>query len=617
MDPPIASLPVELLSYILVLATHDPVLPPNANASDDEPAFNTASVQAPLVFARVSRHWRRVALRTPALYTSLCITPELLSDADELDMSPILKYLALSRGCLLDVLVDARDPEWNFEYDVGAYITPAHITAALAVLLPHLPRWRSLTILTDLDAPMAAALRPLEAHLLKYGAPELRSLRLMRCDAYAPPFEGEAFLSSLADDAGCANMGKPLLPALTHLSLVGVPAAWGALASAVPPSLKTLNLSYLPAPTQPSLPELARLLSAAPGLTHLTVNGAGPALPSSLASASSGLRVPPSAFTSTNAYAPTSISHESEEPIALRALTSLTLAPTPSALALLSLLAGSAPALKRVILEDAGPDADVGEQAAVAPLISYLFPPSTSKDAPTTPFPALTSLTLHRPSAASVALALVLAPGAGAGAPLQEVVLRGVDPAGVLVQVAAAPFGAGGVKSLMLHEALYPNEEGEEEGEEYEVGGMRVRVFRCAAGGGGREEWEGMDIEEEDDGEEYEEEGEGEDSEEDTLMGSEPDLDRDRDFNKTPTHAQFAIPHTAPIPFILPTTHFIHRVPRSHSHSQPRTRTMHMEEVYVEEERAEKTAHEWQVEEEAAFAPGGVFNDPVFDAVWA
>ncbi|KAJ7131452.1 hypothetical protein C8R44DRAFT_731671 [Mycena epipterygia] len=29
-----------------------------------------------------------------------------------------------------------------------------------------------------------------------------------------------------------------------------------------------------------------------------------------------------------------------------------------------------------------------------------------------------------------------------------------------------------------------------------------------------------------------------------------------------------------------------------------------------------KTAHEWHAEEEAAFAPGGMFNDFVFDAVW-
>ena len=74
----------------------------------------------------------------------------------------------------------------------------------MALLLPHLAGWRSLSILTDVSA--------LEARLAAYGAPNLESL-------------------------------------MVPLALL-------------PHTMHTLELSFLSAATQPSLPELARLLAA-------------------------------------------------------------------------------------------------------------------------------------------------------------------------------------------------------------------------------------------------------------------------------------------------------------------------------------------------------------------
>ncbi|KAJ6456554.1 hypothetical protein C8R47DRAFT_996260, partial [Mycena vitilis] len=328
LQAPINSLPVELLAYVFVLGTHESEA---SKAEDECQPFDSESVKAPLVYASVSRHWRDVALSTPALYTSLCITPELFREVggkEVLDTTGVSAYLALSRNYLVDILIDARDQDWDFDAEDSAWFSAEHMKTAMGVLLPHIGRWRSLSILTDVYAPMHAALHPLEKYLNACGAPHLESLRLMRCDAYAAHGDvvspEDAFLSSVTDSA-------ILLPRIRHLTLRGVPAAWGPLAAVLPSCLHTLDLSYYPVAAQPSVPELACLLTAAPQLSRLVMNSSGPALPD-----------------------PSSMDMPTESaPVSLPLLSSLTLGYTTasSALALLGILA--APRLHTLALEDA------------------------------------------------------------------------------------------------------------------------------------------------------------------------------------------------------------------------------------------------------------------------
>lgn len=145
---PINKLPIELLSLIFSLSTYPCTTTggcfpgPAAEAEEDydyrPPTITTESVQVPLVLSSVSRLWRQVALGTPQLWSSLCITVELLvqderdyhhsrsggftkrsssiSDTTRhLDTSHITSYLALSRKYPLNILIDARDENWNFE----------------------------------------------------------------------------------------------------------------------------------------------------------------------------------------------------------------------------------------------------------------------------------------------------------------------------------------------------------------------------------------------------------------------------------------------------------------------------------------------------------------------
>ncbi|KAJ7779120.1 hypothetical protein B0H16DRAFT_1878698 [Mycena metata] len=472
---PIDSLPVELLAYIFVLGTHDPIHLSHSEQQDDCQPFDSESVKAPLVYASVSRHWRSVALNTPALYTSLCITPELLREVgntEVLETIGLSSYLALSRNYLVDIVIDARDQEWDFG-DTDAWFSADHMSAAMSVLLPHLGRWRSLSIFTDVYDPMRAALRPLEVHLAAYGAPHLESLRLMRCDAYAahslvaePDY---LFLSSITNP-------ESVLPNLRHLTLRGVPAAWAPLAALLPEHLNTLELSFQPLTTQPSIAELARLLKAAPHLARLVLNGCDSAL----------------AFLD-----PAGVSLPTDlEPIHLPLLKSLTLGYTStlSALAVLHLLAAAQ--LRTLALEDASHPAELALDDA-APLLTALFPPST----PTVPlFPALSDLTLRRvhlagptPPVRVARLELVdMAPAALAFECTQELCVRGplIAPSafGVPAAVSLAETGtalralvegrgAAAPRVVCLHEAAYaPTHAGEVE--EFFIDATRVKLYR-------------------------------------------------------------------------------------------------------------------------------------------
>ena len=167
---PINNLPIELLSYIFSLSTY-PILttgsrgfPPGPTRTKEEeeeekeedgyrpPTITTESVQVPLVLSSVNRLWRQVALGTPHLWSSLCITVELIQDfyyerrdstnlnprkrtssssSSQLNTSHITSYLALSRKYPLNILIDARDENWNFE--------PECVTVILLTFLIIIP----------------------------------------------------------------------------------------------------------------------------------------------------------------------------------------------------------------------------------------------------------------------------------------------------------------------------------------------------------------------------------------------------------------------------------------------------------------------------------------------
>ncbi|KAJ7888487.1 hypothetical protein B0H13DRAFT_2666387 [Mycena leptocephala] len=483
----------DLLAYIFVLGTHEPINPPPEQQDDDCQPFDSESVKTPLVYASVSRHWREVALNTPALYTSLCITPELFREVGEkevLDTTGISSYLALSRNYLVDILIDARDQQWNFEDD-GAWFSAEHMSTAMGVLLPHLGRWRSLSILTDVYAPMHAALRPLEIYFSAYGAPHLESLRLMRCDAYAAhapaPEPEHVFLSSVT------NCGW-ILPSLRHITLRGVPAAWNALAAVLPDCLRTFELSFHSLAAQPSVPELSCLLRAVPNLARLVMNGSGPVVPeaaelivpspspSRSSPRSPSATPPPPPGSPSSASSPRRTSTHS--PWKTRRTPPRSSPSTPC----LSSHASSPP-------PPLPPARSSPPRVPRAPPRALRWPPAPStRRAPRARrhLPAALALESTELRVRGPLVSTSVVPRdealAATGAALRALVeARGA---------AAAP------QTICLHEAAYALREVEEE--EFKLGGTRVRVFRRVDGEG-------------------EGDGDGDGDDEDTVMGSEPE----------------------------------------------------------------------------------------------
>ncbi|KAF8154450.1 hypothetical protein B0H34DRAFT_716531 [Crassisporium funariophilum] len=295
---PISNLPVELLSYIFSLSTHatgEHDLSAAQDQSYSPPIITTESVQVPLVLSRVNRHWRRVALGTPGLWSSLCITTELL-DSGRLDTTHITSYLALSRNYPLNILIDARDQDWDFyepevasEYGLESYTPPIsseHMNTIASLLIPHLSRWKSLSMLTDTWSPMHAALTSINPHIARCGAPLLESLTLMRCNDYisfSPQFQPEhmkepAFLQR----GSCTASPKNMLPRLKHLSLRGVHVDWDSLIDSLSASetgLASLEMASHCADVRPSLGQFHKLLSSSPALHHLLVFGSGSNIP--------------------------------------------------------------------------------------------------------------------------------------------------------------------------------------------------------------------------------------------------------------------------------------------------------------------------------------------------
>ncbi|KAF7377419.1 F-box domain-containing protein [Mycena sanguinolenta] len=468
---PINSLPVELLSYIFYLGTHESL---DSDRDDDEcQPFNSDSVKTPLVYASVSRHWRRVALSTPGLFTSLCITPALFRQngtEEVLDMTGISAYLTLSRNCLVDILIDARDQEWDFEDD-GAWFSAEHMSVAMSVLLPHLARWRSLSILTDVWAPMHAALQPLEVNLSAFGAPHLDSLRLMRPRAR------------------------------TRLSVLGDQRRKDIPSGVLTDELQSLELSFHPLPAQPSVSELAALLQVTPNLTRLVMNGSGPA-------------VDPQA-----PWRP----HE-DTPLPL--LTTLTLGYTSAAsgIALLEILAFHTPNVHTLTLEDASHPADTIPVDA-SPLLAILFH-AVPFDFTKYFFPALEHLALRRvhlteppPPTGINSLELYATHPQALGLRPHTLCVRGplAIPSAASVLTPEAGMTATGAmlralvekqrflapREICLHEAAYASAGAEEEVEEVWVGDTKIRVFRRLEGQG------------------------DEDDDEDTVMGSDPEYEEE------------------------------------------------------------------------------------------
>lgn len=315
-------LPVEILSYIFTLATHDAVSTKKDYKRRYEVPFSPESVTMPTVLASVNRHWRNIALSTSTLWSSLVMSlgqvvrVKVGQDADDerayttfLDVQRLAAHIARSRNSSVDILIDTRDPEWDFEDDgeecsthnATCFPYATFIPQILDLLFPQMYRWRSLTILSDTWAPLRVALERLSVPALTKGsgAPRLETLMLMRCneflghlDTFSPRtqhmFDGIPFTALTGTPHDDLSAQSHPLPKLRNLTLVGVHLNWthfsrytlgAALNQPLPRvsgCIQSLELSQHCREVRPTFDEFTGILNACPQLRKLVIRVSGP-----------------------------------------------------------------------------------------------------------------------------------------------------------------------------------------------------------------------------------------------------------------------------------------------------------------------------------------------------
>ncbi|KAK0451564.1 hypothetical protein EV421DRAFT_1043353 [Armillaria borealis] len=249
---PIDRLPNELLAKIFFLAAKE---------------TRHDTIPAPFIVSQTCRRWRNVALSTGDLWKFISFSFPLSS----------IQYLRansmLSRSSTfpLDLLMDFRDPSWDWEEEPHGF-TSNGMRSVIRLLEPHFNRLQDVDILLDTWAPMHTFL--LETRRLDVASlPALKRLSLSRCNAYFA-LKGEIFQPQRLRDSLPLFGGIPL-PGLNHLSLVGVHVNWSIAASSLS-NLTSLELKYHAPDVLPTWNEFTDLISGSPDLRHLSVIGSCP-----------------------------------------------------------------------------------------------------------------------------------------------------------------------------------------------------------------------------------------------------------------------------------------------------------------------------------------------------
>ncbi|KAF7974163.1 hypothetical protein HWV62_13283 [Athelia sp. TMB] len=247
----IASLANELLARIFALTTHDSHDPHDA-------------ILYPIIISHTCASWRRLAISTSDLWTSIILThPSPWSQ-----LSRTVAYLSRSRRRPLSLLLDFRDPAWDWSEDSHSF-SWKHMENVIRLLSPHVLRWRSLELLTDTWSPIFTFLW----YIRKVpSAPMLESLSLSRCNVYFAASE-ETFEPAALKEPIALFGGGMALRSLRRVVLAGVHCDW---TNSGLRNLEELELKYHAMEVMPSLQQFVNILSDCPKLLRLAILGWGP-----------------------------------------------------------------------------------------------------------------------------------------------------------------------------------------------------------------------------------------------------------------------------------------------------------------------------------------------------
>lgn len=227
---------------------------------DQDPAFIR-------VLCQVCARWRRVAISTGRLWGRVQITlPLSIGQRRWTDI-----YLANSNPYPIDILIDLRDPEWDWNEE-NHTATGIAVVPIIRLLLQHCSRWRRLEMLTDNWAPIFAFLCCTKE---KIAAPRLESVVLSRCNAYLAANGQNFHPRPLSASLPLLGGGQSALDNLSTVSLVGVHIDWNNTALK---NLKRLEFKYHSREVMPTPGQFRSILNNCRDLLSLSIVGWGPGL---------------------------------------------------------------------------------------------------------------------------------------------------------------------------------------------------------------------------------------------------------------------------------------------------------------------------------------------------
>ncbi|KAJ7500624.1 hypothetical protein B0H11DRAFT_2275829 [Mycena galericulata] len=248
-------LPNELLSAIFIFAIEQHCY------DESDPSTTT-----PTTISHICHRWRQVALSTGSLWTNVVLT---FPTSNE-QLSRTLTWLGRSKTYPLDLLLDFRDPSWDWDEDTHGFRW-ADMESVLRLLLPSASRWRTVELLTDTWAPIFSFL--LHTRAVGSSLARLEKLHLARCNAYFAA-KGELFApAALSQHLPLFGGDEAVVPHLREVILTGVHIDWAAQALT---SLTKLELKYQAADVMPSVAQFSHILAACPDLEELAIVGRGP-----------------------------------------------------------------------------------------------------------------------------------------------------------------------------------------------------------------------------------------------------------------------------------------------------------------------------------------------------
>ena len=226
--------------------------------SDDD-----SRLYAPNTLSHVSSHWRAVVLSASSLWSFIVVAFPFSAE----QLARATAGLSRSRDRPIDVHIDVRDPEWNWESDEDQHQMKVFVVEVMQWLGPSHPRWRSLTVLTDTWGPMHTFL----AYSTMFSSlPELERLSLNRCNAFAGlPDAPDPVPSNPVELFG----GNARLPKLRHVALAGAHVNYSCTGFE---DLLSLDLRHQPHKGSPTTRQLRQILHASPGLKSLSLVGLNP-----------------------------------------------------------------------------------------------------------------------------------------------------------------------------------------------------------------------------------------------------------------------------------------------------------------------------------------------------